>query len=324
MFSREHLLSELQEEFPLVRDWLQYIKDNKEGTAWINDLLMDSPKTFEQGVLYLSEGIRLLPTRPVRLSVFSQIITLDANAFLPTTDLGKLWLHVLAETRRVHRDEPIIMPVTKAEISTLLKEYHLHREDITDAVTVVNLFAETSAGYHPMWEAAVHSQSVMTVPLRECVKLNAVYPAHEQPIVWIIDDAEVFSRLADSVPTLPMICTNESWTRTAWEMFDRLTANGVELRFVGDLTPLGIVRAEELLLRYPDRARTWQMEVDTYLKALDESVDLTEGDHLLLDKHHVDYLACLKDEMRDQGHPGHLITVIDELINNLNHYYRKK
>ncbi|RCN72868.1 TIGR02679 domain-containing protein, partial [Enterococcus faecium] len=68
-----------------------------------------SPKQFEQWVLYLSEGIRLLPTRPVRLSVFSQIITLDANAFDPTTPLGKLWLHVLAETKRVHLKERIIM-----------------------------------------------------------------------------------------------------------------------------------------------------------------------------------------------------------------------
>lgn len=323
MFSREHLLSELQEEFPLVRDWLLYIKNNTEDTQWVQDLIDESPKTFEQWVLYLSEGIRLLPMRPVRLSVFSQIITLDANAFLPTTSLGKLWLHVLAETKRVQADEPIKMPETNEEINTLLKDYHLHREDITDAVTVVNLFAETSSGYHPMWEAAVHSQSVMTVPLREIVNLNAVYPAHEQPIVWIFDNAEVFSRIVDRVPTLPMICTKEEWTCAAWEMFDRLIANGAELRFVGDLTPRGIVRAEELLLRYPDRTRTWQMDVETYLKAKDDSASLTEADYVLLSKHHVDYLACLKDEMRDQGRRGHLITVIDELVKKLNHYYRK-
>lgn len=323
MFSREHLLSELQEEFPLVRDWLLYIRDNEEDVKWIHDLIDASPKDFEQWVLYLSEGIRLLPTRPVGLSIFSQIITLDANAFNPTTSLGKLWLHVLAETKRVHKKEHILMPENQKAVDALLKDYHLYREDITDSVTVLNLFAETTSSYHTVWEAAVHSQSILTVPLREVVKLKAVYPAHEQPIVWIIDHAEVFSRIADSVTILPMICTKEEWTRSAWELFDRLIAGGAELRFVGDLTPEGIVRAEELLLRYPDRTRTWQMDVDTYLKAKDETMDLTEKDYQLLDKQHVDYLACLKDEMRDQGHPGHLITVIDELIEKLNHYYRK-
>lgn len=322
MFSRDHLLSELQEEFPLIREWLLYIRDHTEDTQWVQELIEDSPKKFEQWVLYLSEGIRLLPTRPVRLSVFSQIITLDANAFLPTTSLGKLWLHVLAETRRVQANEPIIMPETKEEINQILKDYHLHREDITDSVTVVNLFAEISSGYHPMWEAAVHSQSVITVPLRECVKLNAVYPAHEQPIVWVIDNAEVFSRIVDRVPTLPMICTNEEWSCSAWEIFERLIANGAELRFVGELSPQGIVRAEELLLRYPEKTRTWQMDVDTYLKAKDATATLSEDDYLLLNKHHVDYLACLKDEMRDQGYRGHMITVIDELVKKLNHYYR--
>ncbi|SFC61032.1 TIGR02679 family protein [Alkalibacterium subtropicum] len=323
MFSREHLLSELQEEFPLVRDWLIYIRDNQEDVRWVNALIYASPKQFEQWVLYLSEGIRLLPTRPVRLSVFSQIITLDANAFDPTTSLGKLWLHVLAETKRVHMKERIVMPTDQKAVNALLEDYHLYREDISDSVTAFNLFAETAAGYHPVWEAAVQSHSVLTVPLREVVKLRAVYPAHEQPIVWIIDNAEVFSRIADSVPALPMICTQEKWTRTAWEVFDRLIANGAELRFVGDLNPQGIVRAEELLLRYPDRTRTWQMDVETYLKAKDETLDLTDSDYALLDKQHVDYLACLKDEMRDQGHPGHLITVIDDLIGKLNHYYRK-
>ena len=323
MFSREHLLSELQEEFPLVRDWLLYIRENENEVKWVHDLIDASPKQFEQWVLYLSEGIRLLPTRPVRLSVFSQIITLDANAFNPTASLGKLWLHVLAETKRLHERERIHMPMNQVAINELLADYHLYLEDISDSVTVVNLFAETASGYHPVWEAAVHSQSVMTVPLREVVKLRAIYSAHEQPIVWVIDNTEVFSRIADSVPTLPMICTQEKWTRTTWEVFDRIIANGAELRFVGDLTPKGIVRAEALLLRYPDRTRTWEMDVETYLKAKDETVALTESDYALLDKQHVDYLACLKDEMRDQGHPGHLITVIDEVIEKLNHYYRK-
>ncbi|GEK91094.1 DUF2399 domain-containing protein [Alkalibacterium kapii] len=323
MYDREYFLSYLQAEFPLVNDWLFYLIENSDDIKWIIDYIEESPETFEQMLLYLSEGIRLLPTRPISLSVFSQIITLDANAFNPTRMLGKLWLHLLAETKRLDKTEPVMYPKKEEDIDVLLQDYLLFREDISDSVTLTNLFAETRAGYHPVWEAAAWSHSVLTIPLREIGKLKAIYPAHEQPIVWVVDDAEVFSRITDRVPVLPMICTRQKWTRTAWEVFDRLIDSGSELRFIGDLTPLGVVRAEELLLRYPGKVRTWHMDIKTYLKAKDTEVNLTESDYMLLKKQHVDYLATLKDEMRDQGHPGNLIIVIDDLIEKLTHYYRK-
>lgn len=322
MFNYEHFLSDLQEEFPLMSEWLFYIKKNSEDVKWIYDIITVSPENFEQQLLYLSEGIRLLPTRPVSLSVFSQIITLDANAFDPGSTLGKLWLHVLAETKRMDKKESINYPENTDAITALLNDYLLFTEDISDSVTIANLYAETRSGYHPVFEAAVWTHSVLTIPLREVGKLRAVYPAHEQAIVWIIDDAEVFSRIADSVPVLPMMCTQKQWTQTTWEILDRLVENGSELRFVGDLTPAGIVRAEELLLRYPNKTQTWRMNIQTYLKAKDKNVKLTELDYSLLNKQQVDYLACLKDEMRDQGHPGKMIKVIADLIEELQHYYR--
>lgn len=319
---RRDYLKGLQESFSLLKDWLAYVRRHTSDTHWIHDLIKQSPNEFEQMILYLSEGIRLLPSRPVRLSVFSQIITLNPDAFQSTTTLGQLWLHVLAETRRLHAIEPIALPETKQAEDDLLQSFNLYREDITDAVTVANLFAETPRGYHLMWEAAVHSRSIMTVPLREMVKLSAVYPAHQRSIVWVIDNPELFTRILDEVPTIPMICLQEKWSCAAWEVFDRLEAEAVEMRFVGDLTPESIVRAEELLMHYPKKAKTWQMTVDTYLKAIDESNHLSKEEKNLLDKHHLDDLACLKDEMKDRGHPAYLMSIVDELISELAYYYR--
>lgn len=321
---RKQFIRKLEDDYPLLNDWLSYIKRNTSDTDWIHQLIEDSPHTFENEILYLSEAIRLLPTRPIRLSVFSQIITLDADSFQTTSMLGKLFLHVLAETKRVHAIEPIRLPKTKAEEDVLFNAFHLYREDITDAVTVVNLFAETQRGYHPMWESAVHAHSVMTVPLREVIKLTAVYPAHNRPIVWVVDNPELFTRLLDELPMIPMICTQEKWTCASWEVFDRLVEQGIELRFVGDLIPESIVRAEDITNHYPGKAMAWRMDVETYLKARDPEITLSEKELALLYENHIDYFACLKDEMKDRKNPAMLMTLIDELISELKYIYKKK
>lgn len=318
---RKYYLKKLEDEFSLLKDWIGYLRRNTHDTQWIQELIEESSHQFEQYVLYLSEGIRLLPSRPIRLSVFSQIITLDADAFQPSQPLGKLWLHVLSETKRLHAIEPITLPETKQAEDKLLREFNLFREDISDAVTVVNCYAETHAGYHPMWEAAVHTRSVLTVPLREVIKLTAVYPAHEKGIVWVIDNPELFTRILDEVPSVPMICPREKWDCATWEVFDRIEDSGFELRFIGDFTPKGIIRAEELLLQYPTQSQTWKMDIPTYLKARELAEYLSDKDCELLDKHHLDYLACLKDEMKDRRQPGYLMTIVDDIIRELKYFY---
>lgn len=320
--SRKEFLKQLEKDFSLLKDWLSYLKRGTEDSKWIHQIIEDSPEAFENQVLYLSEGIRLLPTRPIRLSVFSQIITLNADSFQPSQQLGKLWLHVLSETKRLHAIEPIQLPKTKKESDDLLQEFNLYREDITDAVTVVNLFAETPISYHPMWESAVHSQGVMTVPLREIIKLSAVYPASSKPLVWIVDNPELFTRILDEIPTIPMICLQEKWSCAAWEVFDKLVDQGTQLRFVGDLEPSSIVRAESVLMHYPNKAQTWRMDVKSYLAARDSNITLSKEDLSLLNTNHLDELACVKDEMKDRGNPGFLMTIIEELISELNYYYK--
>lgn len=318
---RKFFLNQLEDNYSLLKDWLGYIKRSTSDTEWIQRLIEESTHQFEQYVLYLSEGIRLLPSRPIRLSVFSQIITLDADAFHPSSDLGRLWLHVLSETKRLHAIEPITLPQSKMETDRLLESFNLFREDISDSVTIANLFAETQTGYHPMWEAAVHTRSVLTVPLREVIKLQAVYPAHSRNIVWVVDNPEVFTRLLDEVPTMPMICPKEKWTCATWEVFDRLEEEGAELRFIGDFTPESIVRAEELLLQFPSNAKSWRMEIPLYLKSLEKEEELTQESLDLLDKHHLDFLACLKDEMKEKRRPAYLMSRIDELTSELKKFY---
>ena len=84
-----------------------------------------------------------------------------------------------------------------------------------------------------------------------------------------------------------------------------------------------ISRAETLLMHYPNKARTWRMDVETYLKARDADSTLSKESLLTLNNNHLDELACVKDEMKDRGNPAYLITIIDELVSELKYYYNK-
>ncbi|EXJ23374.1 hypothetical protein ADIAL_1179 [Alkalibacterium sp. AK22] len=318
---RKTYLKRLEHDFSLVKDWLAYLGRATSDTRWIHEIIAESSHQFEQYVLYLSEGVRLLPSRPIRLSVFSQIITLDADAFQPTSPLGKLWLHVLAETERLHAVEPVTLPTSREAEDDLLESFNLFREDITDTVTVANCFAETQKGYQPVWEAAVHTQSVLSVPLREVIKLIAVYPAHEKGIVWLVDDPELFTRLLDEIPWLPMISINRSWSCAVWEVFDRIQDSGFQMRYIGDFTPESLTRAEELLLHYTSDIRVWKLDSQTYQQTIDSSLELSDEECRLLDRHQLDYLAEVKESLRHIRKPGYMIRILEDLVASLKRVY---
>lgn len=312
----------LEKEFALLTGWFQYLKRGTSDSQWIYQLISDSPAVFEDRVLYLSEAVRLLPERPLRLSMFSKIVTGDAHALDRHTVLGKLFLHVLAEDARYHAIEPVKIPGENSEVNRLLLKFNILRDDITNYTTVANIYAETIDGYHPMWESAAHLHSVMNVPMRELIDIVTAYPANEAQTVWVVENPVVFSSVLDEVPNAPMICTQGTFSLATIELMDRLVEEECDIRYSGDMTPEGIRRAERVLMRYPQNAQPWKMDIPAYHAARSKEEVITEEEMKKLDRFTLDIFSCLKDEIKDFRNPAYQEALISEMINELKYYYQ--
>lgn len=319
-------LRQLQAQFPLLHDWFDYLLENQEDSSRIHLLLEEDPEQFEEEVLQLSEAIRLLPEQPIRFQDYSQIVTQDPQALEPEKELGRLFFHALAEDARLSASESLQFPETEEEKQQLLAKFHLIYDDLKDQVIIANLFAETAEGYHPVWESSVHTHSTLSVTMRELMNIETIYPAHEKPMIWVVENRRIFSSLLDEVPNVPMVCTqgNTPCSFAVKTVLDEVVEAGYSLRYVGELTPEGISKAEEWLMRYPETMMPWRMDVESYLKArLPQKTTMSEEVLRELDRFQLDLFACLKDEMKDQKRMARTDRLLGEMISELKYHYQK-
>jgi len=86
--------------------------------------------------------------------------------------------------------------------------------------------------------------------------------------VFVVENSGVFSALLDGWedPFLPpLICTHGQTKLAALLLLDALAAAGAVIRYSGDFDPEGLLMADRLLRRHPNRVLPWRYSVDDYL-----------------------------------------------------------
>src|SRR5699024_6916558 len=247
-----NFFADQEKQYPELTFWLTFIQENKKEGRWIVQFAENYPNTFIELLKKLGCAFRSLPQEVERLPMFSQRITGDPHAFDLQTDLGRMFIHVLAVHRaEIDEKSTVEIPTSTEEINVLLKQYQIYRDDLLNFVTCANLMAETGDGVDPVWKAAAKQNNVQIVPLRELIPLVSVYPGKGN-VVWIVENSGVCATLLDYQPDAPIICTNGQFTLATLMLMDLLVKEGNVLYYAGDFDPEGLGMAERLLERYPD------------------------------------------------------------------------
>nr|WP_231784281.1 TIGR02679 family protein [Lentibacillus sp. JNUCC-1] len=261
---------ELKAAYPALGFWLDQLLNGKGPGRWIVQLGQKQPEYAASLIDQLHAAWTNMPATAERLPIFSERITGDPHAFDLHTDLGKMFLHLLtaAESiafKKIEAEEFAATPTSTERINELLQTYHIYRDDLLNFVTSSGLLAETDAGIHPVWQAAVQQNTVQIVPLRELTGLKRIYPAKGEKHVWVVENSGVCATLLDHVSHSPIVCTNGQFTLAALILMDRLVDEGCTLFYAGDLDPEGLGMAERLLERYPEGAISlWYMDQEAY------------------------------------------------------------
>ncbi|RIU94445.1 TIGR02679 family protein [Oceanobacillus picturae] len=304
-------LERLAKSYPILTDWFAYIQTSTSEGRWILRQAEKSPDQFEQNVALLARAVTALPTHSERLPMFSQRITEDPHAFDLHTDLGKMFLYVLAV--RTGDEKPVAIPKSTETINKLLQTSNIYRDDLLNFVTCANLLAVDQSGeQHPVWQATGASHTVQNVPLREIVSLSRIYPAQGKK-VWIVENSGVCSTLLDYQRDIPIISTNGQFKLAALMVMDLLIKENCSLHYAGDLDPEGLQMAERLFNRYPDHVQLWHMDGKAYKKSA-PSKELSQERLAKLDTIEHKTLREVADAMRLSGKAGYQEALVAHML----------
>ncbi|WP_037986053.1 TIGR02679 family protein [Thalassobacillus devorans] len=252
-------LQQLEEAFPALQFWFRHLAGNTADTYWIVRQVKEQPEPFMESCAWLEAAYRQLPDDYERLPLFSQRVMYNPHALDVSSNLGRLWLHVLS----VASGRGGVLPGTSEDINELLQEYRLLRDDLLNFVTCANLLAEKDDAVHPVWHAAASLHMVRNIPIRELLTLERVYPVVGSD-VWIVENSSVYSGLMDEVPEAPVICTHGQFKLAGLMLIDRLADEGCTIHYGGDFDPEGLAMAQRLLSRHPEHVQLWKMDPDSY------------------------------------------------------------
>lgn len=303
---RAERFRELALMYPSLTFWFTYLERRTADTHWVNRIL--ETDDFHLFCAQLVKGLEGLPLDYERLPMFGQRILGNPHAFDRTTDLGRLWIHVL----HIKRGQDGPPPSHTERVNELLLEFKLLRDDITNFVTCANLVAEQDDTRHPMWQGAMETYSVLNIPMRELLRVNRVRPSRGDA-VWIVENSGVFSSLLDDVPDAPIVCTHGQFKLAAYCLLDMLVASGCRLKYAGDFDPEGLQMAARLKERYGDKLDYWCMDLESYV-ASDPSVDLSAERLVKLDRMTDPELQNVVDEMRQVKRAGYQEALVEKMV----------
>ncbi|RKQ35845.1 TIGR02679 family protein [Oceanobacillus halophilus] len=325
---RQEIFYEFSKKYPCLSFWFHYVSSSPKDGRWIIRLAEEHDSEIRHLVATLARAYSHIPDEPVRLPVFSQQIAGDPHALDVTTDLGKLFLHVLTVDLERKKSQQLDLeydrketglPASTESINELLQHFHLFRDDLLNFVTCSGLLAETKEGVeHPVWRTASEWNTVFNMPLRELISLHRVFPLTGTD-VWVVENSGVCSTLLDLHLKLPIVSTNGQFKLAALTLLDFLAIEGCTIHYAGDFDPEGLRMAQRLLNRYPEQVELWHMNLEDYRKTIPVKVLEKERLAKLNGIKHKD-LKDVAEEMRRIGKAGYQEALLNDMKQDLIDY----
>jgi uncharacterized protein (TIGR02679 family) len=301
---------------PKASSWLTWIQSKTPDTRWIWSLYKQDKKELNEKLIAVFNAFTSTSRKGEfeRLPFFSQRTTGNPHYFDNNEVAGKLLLHCMYVEQALQGNTGAVMPRSVEEINDLLAEYGIIRDDLWNFVTCQGLLASNQATIHPVWQAAIQTQTVMNIPMKELTKVDRIWPAKGKE-VWIVENSSVCSTIMDEVPSAPIICTHGQLRMASWKLLDLLIQSGCTLYYSGDLDPDGLVIAERLKKRYNEQVVFWRMDREAYEISLsneDISNRLSKLDSISSPE-----WSELINLMRDVKMAGYQEAIVSRLISDI-------
>ncbi|WP_175585143.1 TIGR02679 family protein [Alkalihalophilus pseudofirmus] len=307
---------QMKKQFPIISWYIDWLIGKTADTRWIWSLYKGNHESVSAKLSLLESAYNTLAEGKsyVRLPLFAQKITGNPHAFDRNEELGKWLLHLLT-VDQLRKGTEITFNKTTEEENELLGQYKLLRDDLWSFVTCRGLIAERNGEIHPVWSAAIETNSVLNLPLKEMINIDTAYP-HSSNTVWVAENSSVASTLMDAAPHAAIICTHGQLRLAGWRLLELLATRDIEIHYSGDIDPEGLLIADRVLERFKNRVKLWRMDDVTYEDGISGDV-MSEIRLSKLDKLRHPKLQQIATLMRKHKKPTYQEAVIERLVEDL-------
>lgn len=298
---REQFFERLKREAgtPEQSDWIELCVEQKNVVykEFFTACIENEAQCFAQMEVIFRAG-RLLPVlqnQTEALPVFATKITGNPHYFDEGTKANRLLLAYLKFLFPLAAS----LPGTEAEQKGyLFYQAGILKDDLWNFVFVYGFHGLKQDGsIHKGIEGYYTEQDPVCITLQTLGNLKEVWSEHRT--IYMVENPAVFSYLCKQFPSQAFICGNGQLRVAAWAFLDKMK-NWDVLWYGGDFDPEGLLIAEKVKKRYPDKVRFWNYTPEMYIKYLSDEIFTDTGRKKL--EHISDAaLIALREELLNVG-----------------------
>ena len=219
-----------------------------------------NPKSLEKELEICIKAINQLPSKTMRLPVFSAHLTGNPHYF--DEDKNPINLFTYALCYLYNRPYP-----TNAEQKQdLLYQAGLIKDDLSNNVIVKGLNAYINQSIHLGWQGFYNSGEPLTVTLVNLYDITRITTASQS--IYIVENPAVFSLLAHQTKRhIPIICTKGQINLASYILLDKLSKEDIQMHYSGDFDPEGLLIADKLKQRYKQKLKLWHYTIEDYISS---------------------------------------------------------
>ena len=254
--------------------WLKNIKENKNYGYKI--IISEYEKSAEEtqniicNVCSAFEYLNHISENGIRLAILAAEITRNPHYFDRNLIAGKLLIQLLSFFQNKSGN------MSAEEILQLYYSYGIKPDDISSFTTAYGIRLYTENGIHKAYSEFIESNESYVITMSNLGKITGA--DCESKRVYVFENQTVFSHICEELGDMKIsaLCTSGQMKTASLLLIDMLCRSDCEIYYSGDTDPEGILIANKIVCRNPQKIRPWRMTVQDYYDSISDKAVTNE------------------------------------------------
>ncbi|MDD6490595.1 MAG: TIGR02679 domain-containing protein [Clostridia bacterium] len=263
----KRISSEYGDECSSVR-WLENIRKNKNYGYKLIISEYEKSKAETENIIYnvcsAFEYLNHISENGIRLAILAAEITRNPHYFDRNLVAGKLLIQLLSFLQNKSGN------MSAEEILQLYYSYGIKPDDISSFTTAYGIRLYTENGIHQAYSEFIKNKESYVITLSNLGKITGA--DCESKKVYVFENQTVFSHICEELKDMKIsaLCTSGQMKTASLLLIDMLCRSDCEIYYSGDTDPEGILIANKIICRNPQKIRPWRMTVQDYYDSISD------------------------------------------------------